>query len=128
MAYAFGTVVYGTMEQVEDLVTAALGDEGFGVLTRIDVQGTFKAKIGRDIDPYVILGACNPNLAYGAIEADRDMGALLPCNVVLRQEGGAVAVRMMDPSSVLGIVGNPVVDAFGIQARAALERVVRAIA
>jgi uncharacterized protein (DUF302 family) len=123
MEYTFGTVMNGTMEDVEQTVTAALAEEGFGVLTRIDVAATLKAKIDVQRDPYVILGACNPTLAHKAIEADQDLGALLPCNVVLRAEGGAVAVRFMDPNAVLGVVGNPEVDAAGNEARAKLERV-----
>jgi len=115
------------MEDVEKRVTAALADEGFGVLTRIDVQATLKAKIDVDRDPYVILGACNPVLANQAINADKDLGALLPCNVVLRDIGGSVAVRVMDPEAVLSIVGNPVVDEAGAIARAKLERVVAAL-
>lgn len=127
MEYTFGTVVNGTMEEVEKAVTAALGEEGFGVLTKIDVAATLKAKIGVDRTPYVILGACNPALAHMAIEADRDLGALLPCNVVLREEGDTVAVRFMDPNAVLGIVGNADVDAAGVEARTKLQRVAAAL-
>ena len=79
------------MEDVEERVTATLANEGFRILTRIDVQATLKEKIDIDRDPYVILGACNPVLANEAINADADLGALLPCNVVLRSENGAVA-------------------------------------
>ena len=77
MEYTFGTVVDGTMEEVEETVTAALAEEGFGVLTRIDVQATLKKKIDVDRDPYVILGACNPNLAHRMIELDEEIGALV---------------------------------------------------
>ncbi len=127
MSYTFGTTLYGSMDEVEKTVTAALQAEGFGVLTRIDVQATFKAKIDVERGPYVILGACNPTLAHRAIGADEDLGALLPCNVVLRAVNGAIAVRCMDPSAVLGIVGNPEVDAAGTEARASLERVVESL-
>ncbi len=127
MSYTFGTTLDGTMEDVEQSVTAALAAEGFGVLTRIDVQATLKAKIDVDRDPYVILGACNPTLAHQAIEADANLGALLPCNVVLRRAEGGVAVRFMDPDAVLGIVADPVVDEAGAMAREKLERVVSAL-
>lgn len=127
MSYTFGTTLDGSMEEVEESVTAALASEGFGVLTRIDVQATFKAKIDVDRDPYVILGACNPVLAHKAIGADEDLGALLPCNVVLRASNGSVAVRFMDPNAVLGIVGDPVVDEAGAMARAKLENVVASL-
>jgi uncharacterized protein (DUF302 family) len=125
--YTFGTVVSGTMEEVEQAVTSALAQEGFGVLTKINVAATLKAKIGVDRTPYVILGACNPALAHMAIEVDNDLGALLPCNVVLREEGDAVAVRFMDPNTVLGIVGNPEVDVAGVEAGTKLRRVAAAL-
>lgn len=127
MAYTFGTTLDGTMEEVEEKVTAALANEGFGILSRIDVQATFKAKLDVDRDPYVILGACNPTLAHQAIGADEDLGALLPCNVVLRAVNGSVAVRMMDPDAVLVIVGNAAVEEAGAMARAKLEKVVTAL-
>ncbi len=127
MSYTFGDTFEGSMEDVEEQVTTALAEEGFGVLTRIDVQATLKTKIDVDREPYVILGACNPVLAHQAISADEDLGALLPCNVVLRDVGGSVAVRVMDPNAVLSIVGNPAVDAAGAMARAKLERVVASL-
>jgi uncharacterized protein (DUF302 family) len=127
MSYTFGATVEGSMKDVEEKVAAALSDEGFGILTRIDVQATLKAKIDVDRDPYVILGACNPTLAHQAISADEDLGALLPCNVVLRAVDSSVAVRVMDPEAVLSIVGNPVVDEAGATARAKLEKVVASL-
>jgi len=127
MQYTFGTILDGSMEEVEKTVTAALAEEGFGILTRIDVQATLKAKIDVDRDPYVILGACNPTLAHQAISADDDLGALLPCNVVLRAVDEAVAVRVMDPKAVLGIVGNPLVEEAGAMARAKLKKVVASL-
>lgn len=127
LSYTFGATLEGSMQAVEEKVTVALADEGFGVLTRIDVQATLKAKIDVDRDPYVILGACNPDLANRAINADEDLGALLPCNIVLRAVDGAVAVRVMDPNAVLGLVGKPDVDEAGAMARTKLEKVVAAI-
>jgi uncharacterized protein (DUF302 family) len=127
MQYTFGTILDGSMEEVEKTVTAALAEEGFGILTRIDVQATLKAKIDVDRAPYVILGACNPTLAHHAISADEDLGALLPCNVVLRAVDGSVAVRVMDPKAVLGIVGNPLVEEAGAMARAKLKKVVASL-
>jgi len=127
LSYTFGDTFEGSMEDVEEQVTTALAEEGFGVLTRIDVQATLKTKIDVDREPYVILGACNPVLAHQAISADEDLGALLPCNVVLRDVGGSVAVRVMDPKAVLSIVGNPAVDEAGAMARAKLERVVASL-
>lgn len=127
MDYTFGIVISGTMEDVEERVTAALGEEGFGILTRIDVQATFKAKLDIDSDPYVILGACNPPLAYRMIQADVEIGALLPCNVVLRQEADGVAVRFMDPDVMVSVVDAQGVEAIAGEARERLSRVAAAL-
>ncbi|MEE8485475.1 MAG: DUF302 domain-containing protein [Acidimicrobiia bacterium] len=127
MEYTFGIVISGTMEDVEERVTAALGEEGFGILTRIDAQATFKAKLDIDSDPYVILGACNPPLAYRMIQADAEIGALLPCNVVLRQEADGVAVRFMDPDVMVSVVDAQGVEAIAGEARERLSRVAAAL-
>jgi uncharacterized protein (DUF302 family) len=127
MEYTFGTVVNGTMEDVENQVTAALAVEGFGVLTRIDVRATLKEKIDIDRDPYVILGACNPRLAHRMIEVDAEIGALLPCNVVLRQEGETVAIRFMDPDAIVGFVDAEGADVIAAEAKDRLGRVAAAL-
>jgi uncharacterized protein (DUF302 family) len=113
------------MESVRAKVEAALAVEGFGILTEIDVAATFKAKLDVDRDPYVILGACNPVFAHEAIAADANIGALLPCNVVLRQGAGDddVEVVFMDPGVVLGIVDVPGVDATAQEVKSKLESV-----
>jgi len=106
--YGFNVTLDTTMEAAEEKVREALAAEGFGVLTEIDVQKVMKAKLDIDRSGYKILGACNPNLAHEAIEAEPDIGLLLPCNVLLREEdGGKVNVSFMDPVAVLGMVDNP---------------------
>ena len=123
-SYGFSVTIEGPFEAAVDKVTAALKQEGFGVLTEIDVAQTIKGKLGLEMAPYKILGACNPGYAYKALTAEPDIGLLLPCNVVVRQEaGGRDHVSFMDPEAVLGMVGNPQVTAIGQEVRAALERV-----
>lgn len=122
MEYTFGTVASGTMEEVEARVTAALAEEGFGVLTRIDVAATLKEKIDVERDAYVILGACNPALANRMIDVDGEIGALLPCNVVLRQEGADVAVRFVDPNAMVAVVDDPQAEIIATEARGRLMR------
>lgn len=122
--YGFTTTVSGKFDEVVTQVTEALKAEGFGVLSDIDVQATLKAKLGIDRRPYRILGACNPSLANQALEADPDIGLLLPCNVVVREGAdGSVTVGFMDPEVVLGVVHNDQLSQLGAQVRNRLERV-----
>lgn len=122
--YTFNTQLTGSFEQTVSKVTEALKQEGFGVLTDIDVQATMKAKLNVDGRPYRILGACNPPLAHQAISADPDIGALLPCNVVVREEADKkITVSFMDPVAVLQLVDKPEIAALGKEVRARLERV-----
>ena len=106
--YGFNVTIKASMEDAEAKVRDALMAEGFGVLTEIDVQKVMKAKLDIDRTGYKILGACNPNLAHQAIDAEPDIGLLLPCNVLLREEAnGEVTVGFMDPAAVLDLVNNP---------------------
>ena len=122
--YGFSITMQGSMDEVVDKVTEALKTEGFGVLTEIDVQATLKKKIDVDRKPYKILGACNPKLANEAINAEPDIGLLLPCNVVVREEDdGSMTVAFMDPAAVLDIVDNAAVHEIAPQVKAKLEKV-----
>ena len=122
--YGFNVTVAGSMDEVREQVTVELQKEGFGVLTEIDVAATLKKKIDVDRNPYVILGACNPALANQAINADPDIGLLLPCNVVVREEDdGSVTVAFMDPVAVLSLVEKEGVAELAAEVRGRLERV-----
>lgn len=127
--YGFTVAVQGSFDEAVARVTEELKKEGFGVLTEIDVAATLKAKIGVDKRPYKILGACNPKLANQAIDAEPDIGLLLPCNVVVREdEQGQVIVGFMDPLPVLGLVERKELEALGSEVRAKLVRVRDALA
>lgn len=126
--YSFGTKVILNFEDAIEKVTQALSEEGFGILTEIDVKATFKKKLDKDFLPYKILGACNPNLAFEAISSEPSIGTLLPCNVLVRQdEEGQVYVEFMDPNAVLTLVDNPQVPELAKEVRARLTRVMNSL-
>ena len=126
--FGFGKTVDLGFEEAVETVTEELGKEGFGVLTEIDVQATLKKKLGEDMRPYKILGACNPPLAHQAVSAVPEIGLLLPCNVLVREDDeGKVRVSFMDPGAVLGLVDNPDVEPLAAQVKERLERVLAAL-
>ena len=127
-SYAFTVNSPKSFEATVQAVTAALKQEGFGVLTTIDVQATLKAKLGVEQRPYTILGACNPDFAHQALQTDPDIGALLPCNVVVREESDrTTSVVFMDPQAVLGMVARPEIEILGREVRSRLLRVAEAL-
>lgn len=117
----------GDPSSAEPRVREALAAEGFGILSEIDVQATLKSKIGEDVGPYKILGACNPPLAHSAIGADPDIGALLPCNVLLRgRSDGGTDVVAADPKAMMDMAGDGLAEV-AADARARLERALSAL-
>jgi len=122
--YGFHVTVAGSFDEAIEKVTEALKAEGFGVLTTINVKAALKEKIDVDRRPYTILGACNPVLANQAINAEPDIGLLLPCNVLVREEeDGSVTVAFMDPKAVLGLVERDDVVPLAEEVRGKLEKV-----
>lgn len=115
-------------DEAERRVRAALQNEGFGILTEIDIEAAFREKLERSFRPYKILGACNPPLAYEALSSEIEIGALLPCNVVLYEDDGAVVVSAMDPEAVLSLVSSPEVEKIAGEVQERLERVLGEVA
>ena len=126
--YSFSIRLKGDIDSIEARVVDVLKTEGFGVLTKIDVEATLKAKLGLERRPYRILGACNPHLAHQAIDAEPDIGLLLPCNVVVREEAdGEITVAFMDPVAVLQLVEQPGVAELAGEVKTRLERACQAL-
>lgn len=124
MSYYFAKTLDCGFEEAVARTTEALKKAGFGIITEIDVQETFRKKLGLDFRPYRILGACNPPIAHQSLQAEPDVGLLLPCNVVVRQDADKVVVEALDPEVQLGIADNP---ALAAMARDARERLTRAL-
>jgi uncharacterized protein (DUF302 family) len=128
MGIALSTALHTSFDDAVRRTREALAEQGFGVLTEIDVQATLKTKLGEDMEDYLILGACNPPLAHRAINVDRQIGLLLPCNVVVRtdpKDVGRVLVEAMDPEVLLDVTGEaelrPVADEVATKLKAAIE-------
>jgi uncharacterized protein (DUF302 family) len=129
-AYTFRTTTPLPVAETRARVEAALGAEGFGVLTEIDLAATLKAKLGLELRPYLIIGACNPRLANAAVEVEPSIGALLPCNVVIRQaeDPSRTIVEILDPEAALSITGSERLMPIAAEAAARLRRVLAAVA
>jgi uncharacterized protein (DUF302 family) len=126
-AYTIATRAPGSVATLRPRVEAALKAEGFGILTEIDVAATMKAKLGVDGAPYLILGACNPPLAHRALQAEPSVGVLLPCNVVLRQDGPETVIEAMDPMAVVGIARSEEVKQVAAETHERLGRVIASL-
>jgi len=122
--YAITCTLDAPFEAAVERVTEALAEEGFGVLTTIDVKATMKQKLDLDVPPYVILGACNPHLASAGLAAEPDLGVLLPCNVVVRRDGDRTVVAAMEPTAAMRLAANPALEPLAAEARARIERAI----
>jgi uncharacterized protein (DUF302 family) len=127
--YGIGSTIDLDQSRALDLVKAELANEGFGILCEIDVAAVMQKKLNVDFRPYVILGACNPPLAYRALTAERDIGLLLPCNIIVYQDDdpGQTVVAAMDPAEALTLTDNPDIQPLAEDARARLLRVLDAV-
>lgn len=125
--YALSTHLDLPYEEAVEKVTATLKEEGFGVLTEIDVKATLKKKLDVDFKRYVILGSCNPPLAHRALSTEPDIGLLLPCNVIVYEEEGGSGVGIADPLAMMEVSENPDLRPIGREARERLDRVLEAL-
>ena len=126
--YGFGTRLDVPYAEAVERAKAALKEQGFGVLTEIDVKATMQAKLGVDFQPYIILGACNPPFAAKALDAEASIGLLMPCNVVVREDAaGGVHVEMLDPIALFEMAGRADVEPLAREVRARLDRALAAV-
>ncbi len=126
-AYAITCSLDAPFDEAVERVTAALAQEGFGIVSTIDVQATMQKKLGVVIEPHVILGACNPELARRGLAIEPDLGVLLPCNVVVRQTGEQIAIAAMEPVAAMAIASNPALEPLALEARERIERAVASL-
>ncbi len=128
MSYHFSTTVRLPFEKAVETTKAALKQHGFGVLTEIDVQATMKEKLGADFRPYRILGACNPQMAYQALQAEDKIGTMLPCNVIVQEQaGGMIEIAAVDPAASMQAINNPALAGIAQTVREKLRAVIGAI-
>ena len=127
MSYYFSKTLDLPFAQAIDKTTAALKEHGFGVLTRIDVQSTLKQKIGAELQPYVILGACNPKMAHQALQAEDKIGTMLPCNVIVQQIDGKTEVAAVDPVASMQAIQNDGLTSIATKVREELKAVVQSL-
>ncbi len=127
MEYGFSKLVSLPFDKTVAKVTEELKKEGFGVLTTIDVKETLKSKLGVDFKKYVILGACNPPFAYKALQAEENIGLLLPCNVVVYEKNGVTAVSVFDPTAMTKLTDNKNIHTIAEEVKVRLERVLNLV-
>jgi uncharacterized protein (DUF302 family) len=127
MGYGITIRLDSPFDETVERVRAALADQAFGVLTEIDVQATLQEKLGEQMEPYLILGACNPPLAHRALAADRQIGLLLPCNVVVRTAEGRTLVEALDPLVMVDVSGQPGLEQVATEVRERLQAALKAL-
>lgn len=127
MGYGITIRLDTPFDETVEQVRAALADQGFGILTEIDVQATLREKLGEQMEPYLILGACNPPLAHRALGADRQIGLLLPCNVVVRTAEGQTLVEALDPLVMVDVSGQPGLEPVATEVRERLQAALKAL-
>ena len=128
MSYHFTTTLSGSLDGAIETVTAALKEKGFGVLTTINVKQAMKEKIDKDINPYTILGSCNPSYAYKALQAENKIGTMLPCNVVVQQlDDGSIEVSAVDPMASMAAIDNPSLGGIAGEVRTMLQDVINGL-
>jgi uncharacterized protein (DUF302 family) len=127
MSYGFSRTVDLPFDAAVEKVTTELQKEGFGILTTIDVKETLKQKLNVDFKNYKILGACNPPFAHKALQAEEEVGLLLPCNVIVYEKGGKSVVAAFDPMSMSRVMDNPGVEQIAMAVKERLERVITAV-
>ena len=124
MGYYFGKTLYISFDEAITRVTEELKKEGFGVLTEIDVKATLKKKLNVDYENYLIIGACNPPFAYQALQAEKDIGLLLPCNVIVYDDGGKTFVAAILPTQAMRMIENKKLQAIAIEVESKLKKVI----
>jgi uncharacterized protein (DUF302 family) len=127
MTYYFSKTLDAPFDEAVEKTIAALKQHGFGVLTRIDVKNTLKEKIGAEFRPYVILGACNPQMAHQALQAEDKIGTMLPCNVIVQELGGKSEVAAVDPVASMQAIENPALTTIATKVREELKAVVQSL-
>lgn len=127
MAYYFAKTLDVPFDEAIERTVAALKQHGFGVLTRIDVKNTLKEKIGAEFRPYVILGACNPQMAHQALQTEDKIGTMLPCNVIVQEVGGKSEVAAVDPVASMQAIENPALAAIAMKIREELKAAVQSL-
>lgn len=125
MSYYFSKTINDSLDKTKERVTEILKEEGFGILTEIDVQATLKKKLDVDFRPYIILGACNPVFAYEALKAEQNIGTMLPCNVILQEnKDGRIEVSAVDPVASMQAIENKQLGKVATEVRHKLQRVI----